>query len=60
MQFFNYSPLKGMKFQFMDQVMGFGHWQVPTSIDYDCICTILVGLVEDGPQARPTGIGMEL
>ena len=60
MELFNYSPLKVRKFQLMGRVMGFGLCQAPTGIGYHCIHTILVGLVEEGPQARPTGIGMEL
>ena len=44
----------------MDWVMGFSLCQAPTSVGYDCICTILVGLIEDSPQARPTSISMEL
>ena len=60
MELLNYSPLKGEKFQFMDRVMGFSLCHAPTSIGYDCIHTILVGLVEDCPQARPISISMEL
>ena len=60
MELLHYSPLKGEKFQFMGWVMGFSLCQALTSIGCDCICTILVGLVEDGPQTRPTGISMEL
>ena len=40
--------------------MGFGLCQAPTSIGYDCIHTILTGLVEDSSQVRPTSIGVEL
>ena len=40
--------------------MGFGLCQAPTSIDYDCIHTVLTGLVEDSSQARPASIGVEL
>ena len=60
MELLNYSPLKGEKFQFMSRLMGFGICQAPTSIGYDCIHTMLRGLVEDSPQARPTSIGIEL
>ena len=60
MELLNYSPLKGKKFQFMGQIMGFGLCQAQTSVGYDCIHAILVGLIEDGPQARPTIIGVEL
>ena len=40
--------------------MGFNLYQVPTSMCYDCIRTILVGLVDDSSQARLTSIGVEL
>ena len=60
MELLTYSPLKGEKFQFMGWVMGFCLCQAPINVGYDCIHTILVGLVEDCPQVRPTSIGMEL
>ena len=60
MKLFNSSPLEGEKFQFVGGVMGFGLCQAPTSIGYDCICTILMGLVEDSSQARPISISVEL
>ena len=44
----------------MGWVMGFSLCQAPTSIGYGCIHTILTGLIEDSPQSRATGIGMEL
>ena len=56
MEFLNYSPFKGEKFQFMGQVVGFCLCQAPTSIGYDCIHTILMALIEE----RPTSIGVEL
>ena len=59
MKLFNYSPLEGTKFQLVGGVMVFSLHQAPTSIGYDCIHTILAGLVEDGSQARPTSIGVE-
>ena len=50
MAFLNNSPLRGEKFQFMGRVMGFGLCQASTGIGYDCIHTILMGLVEAGPR----------
>ena len=60
MELLNYNPPKGKKFQFTGGVMGFSLCQAPTRIGYDCIHSILMGLVEDIPQARPTSIGIEL
>ena len=60
MELLNYSPLEGRKFQFMGWVVGFSLCEAPTSIGYDFICTILMGLIEDSPQARPTSISMEV
>ena len=60
MKHFDYSPHEGKKFQFLGRVMGFSLCQAPTSIGYDCISTILTGLVENSSQARPTSISMEL
>ena len=60
MELFNFCPLEGQNFQLVGRVMGFGLCQVPSSVGYDCIHAILMGLVEDSSQVRPTGIGMEL
>ena len=60
MEHLDYSSLKGGKFQFIGWVMGFSLCQAPTSVGYACIHTILIGLVEESPQARPTSISMEL
>ena len=60
MKLFNYCPLEGQKFQLVGVVMRFGLCQAPTSIGYDCIHTVLMGLVEDSSQARSTSISMEL
>ena len=57
MKLFDYSP-EGKKFQFVGRVNGL--CQVPTNIGYDCIHTVLTGLVVDGSQVRPTSIGVEL
>ena len=40
--------------------MGFGLGKAPTSIGYYCIHAILMGLVEDNSQARPTSNSVEL
>ena len=60
MEFLNCGPLMGEKFQFMGWVVGCGLGPAPTSLGYACIHTILMGLIEDSPQARPKSIGMEL
>ena len=60
MKLFNHSPLEGKKFQVVGRVMGFSLCQAPTTVGYDCIHTILVGLVEHGSQAKPTSISVEL
>ena len=58
MKLFNYSPCEAKKFQLVCRVVGFGLSQAPTSIGYDWICAIFMGLVEDSSQARPTNIGV--
>ena len=40
--------------------MGFGLGQAPTSIDYDYVHAIVMGLVEDSSQVRPKSISVEL
>ena len=60
MEFFNYHPLKGEKFQLVHQIVGLSLAQVPTGIGYYSICAILVGLVENSSQTRMTGIHVEL
>ena len=60
MKLFNYCPFEGKKFQLVHRVMGSSLGQAPTSIGYDCIHDIFIGLVEDSSQARPTSIGVEL
>ena len=37
----------------MGWVVGFGLCQAPSSINYDCIHTILTGLIEDTPRPDP-------
>ena len=60
MKLFTYCPTKGKKFQLVCGVVGFGLGEAPTSIGFDCVCAIFVGLVEDSSQVRPTSIGVEL
>ena len=59
MEHFEYHPFEGKKFQLMCRAMGFGLGQAPTSIGYYSICAILMGLVENSSQTRPTGISVE-
>ena len=60
MEFFNYCSLKGEKFQLVHRVVGLSLVQAPTGIGYYSICTILMSLVENSSQTRPTGISVEL
>ena len=60
MEFFNYHPLEGKKFQLACRVMGFSLVQAPTGIGYYSICAILMGLVKDSSQTRATGISVKL
>ena len=60
MEFFDYCPLEGKKFQLVGRVMGFSLAQASTGIGYYSICVILMGLVEDSPQTRATGISLKL
>ena len=56
----DHRPLKGKKFQFVGWVMGLSLGQGPANIGDDGISPIIMCLVEDSPQARPTCIGMQL
>ena len=47
MEFFDYCPLEGDKFQLVHYVMGFSLAQASSGTGYYSICAILVGLVED-------------
>ena len=60
MEFLNYHPLEGKKFQLVCRVMGFSLTQASTGIDYYSICAILMGLVEDSSQTRAAGISVKL
>ena len=60
MEFFDYHPLEGEKFQLVCRVMGFSLVQASTGIGYYSICAILMGLVEDSSQTRATGISVRL
>ena len=59
-EFFNYCPLEGEKFQLVCGVVGFSLGQAPTHIGYYSICAILAGLVENRSNARPTSISVQL
>ena len=59
MEFLYHSPLEGKQLQFMGRVVRFCLCQAPTGVGDDNIHTIIMNLVEDIPQARPTSIGME-
>ena len=59
MEFLNHGPLKGEKLQFMARVVGFSHCQAPTGIDNDGISSVIMTMVEDWPQAKPTSVGVE-
>ena len=59
MEFLNHGPLEGEKLQFVGRVIGFSLCQTPTGIGNDGISTIIMSLIEDIPQTRPTSIGME-
>ena len=60
MEFFDYHPLEGEKFQLVCRVVGLSLAQAPTGIGYYSICAILTGLVENSSQTRPMGISVEL
>ena len=60
MEFFNYCPLEGEKFQLVCMVVGLSFVQATTGIGYYSICAILMGLVENSSQTRSTGISVEL
>ena len=60
MEFFDSCPLEGEKFQLVCWVVGLSLGQAPTGIGYYSVCAILVGLVENSSQTRPTGISVEL
>ena len=59
MEFLDHSPFEGEKLKFVGRVMRFSLCQAPTGIGDDSIHTIIMGLVEDSPQARPASVGME-
>ena len=58
MELLDHSPLKGKKLQFVGWVMGLSLGQTPAGIGDNGIHPIITGLVENSPQARPTGIGV--
>ena len=60
MEFFDYHPLGGKKFQLVGRIVRLNLAQAPTGIGYYSICAILVGLVENNSQTSPTGISVEL
>ena len=59
MEFLDHSPLEGEKLQFVGGVVRFSLCQTPIGIGNDGISTIIMSLVEDSPQARPTSVSME-
>ena len=60
MEFFDYHPFEGEKFQLVCGVKGFSLGEAPTSIGYYCVCAIFVGLVENSSKSRPTSISVKL
>ena len=59
MEFPNYSPFEGEKFQLVDRVVKFGLCQTPTGIGNDSIHTIITSLVQHSLQTRPASISIE-
>ena len=59
MEFLDHNPFEGEKLQFVGVVMRFSLCQTPTSVGDDSIHTIIMSLIEDSPQVRPTSIGIE-
>ena len=59
MKFLYSGQLKGEKLQFVGGVVGFSLCQTPTSISNDGISAIIMNLVEDSPQARPTSVSVQ-
>ena len=55
----DHSPLKGEKLQFVAGIMGLSLCQTATGIGDDSIGPIMMSLVEDSPQARPTCIAVQ-
>ena len=51
MEFLQHSPPEGRKPQFVGRVVGLSLCQAPTGIGNHSICTIIMSLVKDGPQA---------
>ena len=60
MELSDYHPLEGEKFQLVCGVVGFSLGQASTGIGYYSICAILMVLVENSSQTRPTGSSVEL
>ena len=60
MEFFDYHPLEGEKFQLVCWLVGFSLGEAPTSIGYYHVCVIFMGLIENSSQMRPTSISVEL
>ena len=60
MGFLDHCSFEGEKLQFVGRVMRIHLCQTPTGIGDDSICSIMMSLVEDSPQARPASISMEL
>ena len=58
--FFDSHLLEGEKLQLVCWVVRRSLAQAPSGIGYYSICVILIGLVENNSQTRPTGISVEL
>ena len=58
MELLDHSPLKGEKLQFVSWILGLSLGQAPASIGDDAISLIILGLVKDSPQARPTCVAV--
>ena len=54
MKLLNHTPLKSKILQFVGWVMVLSLGQVPANIGDDTISSVIMGLVEDSPKARPT------
>ena len=59
MELLDHGPLKSEKLQFVGGVMVVNLGQTPTGIGNDGISPIVMGLVEDNPQARPASISVQ-
>ena len=56
----DHGSLKSEKLQFVSLVMDLSLGHIPAGIGDEGISPIIMGLVEDSPQARPTSVSMQL